>query len=912
MKLHLLLRASERSSECANVQLTLRLQTSTLADISPGGCDLSSYTSRLAKGTRLGDYEIQSLLGAGGMGEVYRARDLRLRRDVAIKVLPASFASDPERLRRFEQEATAAAALNHPNILAIYQMGTYEGAPYLVAELLEGETLREQIRGGPIVVRGVTDYGAQIARGLAAAHEKGIVHRDLKPENLFVTKDGRVKILDFGLAKLTQPQASSESNAPTMERATNPGVVMGTAGYMAPEQVRGQAADHRADIFAFGAILYEMLSGTRAFQRPTSPETMTAILKEEPPAISQVASSTPPALQRLVQRCLEKNPERRFQSASDLAFALEALSDSGASAAIAAPTQARATTINLRWAAVIVAALAVAGLLAWLNAPGPAPRILNTMQLTHDGLPKLNVVTDGARLYLGEGGPANRIAEVSVSGGDTSPLATPFANAALLDISPDHTKLLVLSFVGTEALTPLWSLPLPSGPPRRLADVVSPDTPGGAAWSPDGHRLVFVKGSDIYQANADGTDPSKLVTISGSPYALTFSPDGRRIGFTVLQSSVTTLWEIWSDGSNLHPVFRQGEGPVNACCGGWSADGRYFFLVSRTVSGSNVWVMREPKGLFRWRSSPPVQLTTGPLSIRSWAVSVDGRKLFVGAAQARAELVRYDSKAAEFVPYFSGISAGELDYSRDGQWVAYISYPDGALWRSRVDGSDRLQLTYPPVFAGLPRWSPDGTQIAYVGRESGQPWKISLISAQGGVSRQLRSGSSAEADPVWSADGKKLAFGRFGEGQSGGIHVLDLATAQESMIPGSEDFFSPRWSPDGQYVAALKTDSTKLVLFNWKTQTWSDWTTEAGPFGFLNWSQDGKYLYYDVAFTDHQTFRRVQVGQTHSEQIADLKGLLRYSAPPAYGWSGIAPDGTPLFDRDLSTDEIYLLDLELP
>ena len=237
----------------------------------------------LTSGTKLGEYEVKSMLGSGGMGEVYRARDLRLGRDVAIKVLPPLFSADSERLRRFEQEARAAAALSHPNILAVFQMGTYEGAPYLVSELLEGETLREQIRRGHQSVRKAVDYGVQIARGLAAAHEKGIVHRDLKPENLFVTKDGRVKILDFGLAKLTQPQAGSEHDALTLGGETEPGVVMGTVGYMSPEQVRGQTSDHRADIFAFGAILYEMLAGKRAFQRPTSPETMTAILNDDPP-----------------------------------------------------------------------------------------------------------------------------------------------------------------------------------------------------------------------------------------------------------------------------------------------------------------------------------------------------------------------------------------------------------------------------------------------------------------------------------------------------------------------------------------------------------------------------------------------------------------------------------------------------
>jgi serine/threonine protein kinase len=847
------------------------------------------------------------------MGEVYRARDLRLRRDVAINILPASFASDHDRLRRFEQEATAAAALNHPNILAVYQMGTYEGAPYLVAELLEGETLREAIMRGPMTIRRVTDYGTQIARGLAAAHEKGIVHRDLKPENLFVTKDGRVKILDFGLAKLTQPQLGLESSASTLEAATDAGVVMGTAGYMAPEQVRGQVADHRADLFALGAILYETLAGKRAFQKPTSAETMTAILKEDPTGISQVAPATPPALQRVVHRCLEKNPERRFQSASDLAFALEALSDSGGSGAVAVLGQAKPGALDWRWAIAIIAVMLVAAwILTQLNSPARPPRVRSTTQLTQDGLPKFNVVTDGSRLYLGEGGAGQRIAQVSVSGGETSPIPTPFANAVLLNISPDHTKLLVYSFVGTEANVPLWSLPLPSGAPRHLADVVSTLTPA-ATWSPDGQRLVFANGSDLYEANADGANPHKLATISGSPFALTFSPDGSRIRFTARQSDTDSLWEVRADGSNLHAVLQPGQGPARACCGGWSADGRYFLFTSQTSSGSNVWVMREPAGLFRWRSSVTVQLTTGPLAINAWTLSPDGKKLFVDAAQGRAELVRYDPKSEQTVPFLAGISAGELDYSRDGQWVTYISYPDGTLWRSRADGSDRLQLTYAPVFAGLPRWSPDSTQIAYIATQAGKPWKIFLMPAQGGTPQELLSETSNEVDPAWSPDGKKLAFGQFGiEPQHKGIHVVDLATRQVSLIPGSEKLFSPRWSPDGHYLAALNTESTKLVLFNWKTQTWSDWLTEPGAFGFPNWSQDGKYLYYDSTFTQHQTFRRVKVGQKHSELVADLKGLLRYNAAPAFGWSGLAPDGSALFDRDLSTDEVYALDVELP
>ena len=282
----------------------------------------------LAPGTRLEGYEVLGPLGSGGMGEVYRAHDSVLKREVAIKVLLPLVSRDPDRLRRFLQEAQAAAALNHPNILAVHQLGTYEGAPYLVSELLEGDTLRQLLQRGPLPVRKAIDFGVQIAHGLSAAHEKAIVHRDLKPENLFVTKDGRIKILDFGLAKLNAA-ARPDSNEPTITHGTEPGMVMGTVGTCLPSRFAGKRWTIATDIFAFGAILYEMLTGTRAFQRSTSAETMTAILNEDPPAISQLAQSTPPGLQRVVHRCLEKNPEQRFQSASDLAFALEAISESG-------------------------------------------------------------------------------------------------------------------------------------------------------------------------------------------------------------------------------------------------------------------------------------------------------------------------------------------------------------------------------------------------------------------------------------------------------------------------------------------------------------------------------------------------------------------------------------------------------
>src|SRR6202453_351474 len=339
----------------------------------------------LTSGTKLGPYEIVSLLGAGGMGEVYRARDSRLRREVAIKVLPQALSLDADRMRRFEQEALATAALNHPNILAVFDIGTSEGSPYVVSELLEGETLRERLRSGAIPIRKSLDYALQIAHGLAAAHEKGIIHCDLKPENLFLTKDGRVKILDFGLAKLTQfDPGSNPSLATVTHGVTEAGVVMGTAGYMSPEQVRGMALDPRSDIFSFGAILYEMLSGKRAFHGETPADTMSSILKEDPPELNETNRNVSSALERIVQHCLEKNPESRFHSASDIAFDLEHLSGiSGATAKVTVTAGARSHRGQLlAIMAGVAIAVVVLGLGWWLGHGSGAVALAEYKQIT--------------------------------------------------------------------------------------------------------------------------------------------------------------------------------------------------------------------------------------------------------------------------------------------------------------------------------------------------------------------------------------------------------------------------------------------------------------------------------------------------------------------------------------------------
>lgn len=862
----------------------------------------------LTIGTKLGDFEIVSLLGVGGMGEVYRARDHRLQRDVAIKILPSFFPLDPDRLCRFKQEAQAAASLNHPNILSVLEMGAVGGAPYLVLELLEGETLHEQIQRGPLSQRKAIDYAAQIAQGLAAAHHKGIVHRDLKPDNLFVTRDGRVKILDFGLAKLTHP-------ATEQTPGTKPGAVMGTLAYMSPEQVRGKIADHRTDIFAFGAILYEMLSGKRAFESDTAVDTMSAILNQDPP-LSRIIADTALGLQLIVHRCLEKTPELRFQSASDLAFALQALFHPSTveTAQVAGENIGRkpkraAKTLRPLWRWVSVTTLAVVALtesMTWLRSPVPAPRVTETKQITHDGLTKFRFLTDGSRLYLRESNGAGNfvLAQGSASGGETSLMATPFANINIYDISPDHTLLLASGFTGTEPEDPFWILPLPTGAPRRLGGVIAHD----GAWSTDGRQLVFVKDTDLFLANADGTDAHKLITAAGLPFAPRFSPDGRRLRFTVTDSTQNSrsIWEVLVDGTNLHPLLSGWHRFPSECCGEWTSDGRYYFF----SSGGDIWALREYQSFLHRPQRLPFQLTTGPLAFSDPMPSQDGKQLFVVGQQFRGQLTRYDSRSKQFLPFLSGMSAAELDFTRDGKWVTYVTYPERILWRCRADGSERIQLTYAPVSAMLPRWSPDGSRIVYSSAQAGRAWNMFLISSQGGAAEELLPADYSQVDATWSPDGSQIAFGQLDAAAS--VLVLDLKTRQVSTVSSPEGVFSPRWSPDGRHLAALSADSTKLMLFDFKTQKWSEWTKEAGTIGFLTWSPDGKYLYYDETSTAHPTFRRVKVGQTRSELLLRLSGLNEYTDSLIGAWTGLAPDGSALFVRDLSAREVYSLSLNLP
>ncbi|HLZ42730.1 MAG TPA: protein kinase [Candidatus Sulfotelmatobacter sp.] len=863
----------------------------------------------LVAGTRLSQYEILSPLGAGSMGEVYRARDSRLERDVAIKVLPELVSADPERLSRFETEAKAAAALNHPNILAVFQMGTYFGTPYLVTELLEGRTLTEILRRAPVTLRKAIHYGVQIAHGLGAAHDKGIVHRDLKPDNLFISKDDRVKILDFGLAKVLQPKDGIASAAPTL---TLPGVAMGTIGYMSPEQVRGLATDHRTDIFAFGAILYEMVMGKRTFERPTSADTMSAILNEEPPSLTQISPETPPALERVIRRCLEKNPERRFQSAADLAFALEALSDPTITMSGAHLAAQQASTPRRRWTA--YAAAAVIAILAavsyfLLRAPAP-PHVSNYSQLTHDGGPKTLIGTDGARVYLGIGTgstaafTSRALGEMSASGGEFKKIsALTSSDMTPVDLSPDGAEVLVIDGQGVPARGPIETLPILGGSPRRIGDLVGET----AALSADGKWLAYTNLGELFVAKSDGTEARKLTTVRGDILHVAWSPDHRLLRFDSSETAGTIgqqlEWEISSDGSNLHRLFEGWHNPPDECCGRWSSDGKFFIFQSQ----GQLWALPASGGLFQ-PNAKPVALTSSPLTLSSPLPSKDGKKLFMIGRTYRGELMRYDAKSGQFTPFLLGISGEYVAFSKDGRWVAYVSYPDGALWRSRSDGSERLQLTYPPMYPVLPRWSPDGKQIVFFefALSADKPARIYEISADGGTPRLLLpNDQTQQLDPNWSPDGTKIIFAGESNNPASAIHILDLSSNKISNLPASDGLYSPRWSPDGRHVSAFSTDSKTLMLFDFQTNQWTPLAT--GSLAWLNWSHDGQYVYV-LDNRGKDAVVRIRISDKKMESIADVEN---FSTAGRYGGAlALTPDDQPLLLHDTGTQDVYSVDFE--
>jgi serine/threonine protein kinase len=808
----------------------------------------------LPAGTRLGPYSIVAPIGAGGMGEVYRARDTRLGREVAIKLLSRALAVDASHRARFEQEARATSALNHPNIVAVYDVGLYEERLYVVTELLEGQTLRDRLKQGPLRQRASIDYAVSVSRGLSAAHAKGIIHRDLKPENIFLTRDGGVKILDFGLAKLIRPAASAEnaSSVPTQALDTDPGLVLGTVGYMSPEQVRGHELDQRSDIFSFGIVLYETLACGRAFAGDSAADTMSAILNQDPPDLPE---SVGLGVHLIVRRCLDKDPDHRFQTMLDLTFALEAI---GATSAASGPVPPAALPVS-RWrpsiwlpvAAAFAAGLLGASLLFQLASRQPrgGVRGISFAQLTDDSgeevFPSLS--PDGKTLAYSsksdghwnifEKGIGERDAvdlsdrSHKVPYDDTQPAFSPDGRSIAFRSDRESGGIFVMNHDGIGI--------------HRVAD-----SGYNPSWSPDGKSIVYSEESITRPEDrqlalsclwvvevASGKKNLLRQTDAVQPR---WSPHGDRIAYWAIdRSGHRDIWTMTANGGD--PVAVTKDHPYVDWNPVWSPDGKYLYFASDRGRAMNVWRVPIHEKSGRVLGAPEPVTTPSPYSAHL-DFSRDGRRLAFVQYSVRASV-----KKVRFDPFTQSVLSEPVDVtpdvrqatrpslSPDGQWVAFgSSGPREDIYIVHADGSTMRQLTADGVKNRGPQFSPDGKSIAFFSKRTGTP-EIWTIGTDGSDARQVTflAGPNV-AWPIWSPDGKRLIYTIFGVNS----FLLDMTKPwtkqQPEALPhvtGAGQFYAWSWSPDARKLAGFEQredgSSAGVVEFDLGSRTF----TKVSDFG---------------------------------------------------------------------------------
>ncbi|HSE31170.1 MAG TPA: protein kinase [Pyrinomonadaceae bacterium] len=843
----------------------------------------------IVPGTKLGRYEIRLKIGAGGMGEVYRARDTQLGRDVAIKVLPSTFSVDHDRLRRFEQEACAAGALNHPNILVVHDINAHDGASYVVSELLEGETLRKRISGTPLGQRRAIDYALQIANGLAAAHEKGIIHRDLKPDNIFITNDGRVKILDFGLAKLTQADGEqAQTDVPTRRVDTDSGVVMGTVGYMSPEQVRGQKVDQRSDIFSFGAILYEMLSGRRAFHGQSAADTMSAVLKEDPSELSDTNKTVSPALERLVNHCLEKNPEGRFHSARDLAFALETIagvpttSDQTLTAVTAVPARGW-TSRKFPW--LIAAALGVLLLgtvpFIW-NYFRPARQVQTAEQSRFIVSLPDKAVTIGPPVVSPNGRwivfrlntedrrellwarALNSLELQPISG--TEGGAQPF-------FSPDSRS--IAFFAGGK----LKRVDISGGPPQNICDVPTPNNAGGT-WNNNGLILFAQAPTDgLYRVSAAGGTPVRITEVDAShdevghawPY---FLPDGRHFLYLVrnTQPEKSAVYIGLLDSKETKRLV-QVHSSMAFARPGYLLFVRDDTLMAQPFDAERLELTGEQFALAEQTSRNPVNgraffsvSDNGVLVVRTGELVLNKLIWFDRTGKQLGAITKEGTyNAPALSPDEKKVAVRRLDFQ------ATLA---ADIWVIDLERGTETRLTFDPATDSMPGWSPDGNWITFVSTREGSTRLYQKRANGSGAEETLGTSEQAKASPDWSHDGKFLLYGQMNPGTIWDLFVLPLSGDRKPQPVVQTNFVEihGRFSPDGRWIAYSSNESGQFQVYVQSfPPSGSKWPISIDGGAQPRWRGDGRELYY---FTPDRKLMGVEVnGGSDKFQVGEPKPL---------------------------------------
>ncbi len=895
-------------------------------------------------GQRIAQFEITGRVGQGGMGEVFRARDTRLNREVAVKVLSKDFGADADRLRRFEQESKTLAALNHPNVLTIHDAGVHEGTPYLVSELLEGKTLREEMSGGVFPIRKATDYALQIAQGLAAAHAKGIVHRDLKPENIFVTTDGRAKILDFGLAKLKQPvgadvrrltshspemksdsphvgSCKEEADAATFVEGTEPGRIMGTPGYMSPEQVRGYEADHRCDIFAFGVILYETLAGQRAFHGASAVEVMSAILNEEPANLLEINRGIPAGLDRVVRHCLEKRPERRFQSTTDLSFAIEVLvqpSDTN----LQSPLQAREATPIIRPSA-------SRERLGWIVA---AIVLLVALALA-------------ARSYLQRAPADARLHKLSVPPPDKATLTG--GEAPL--ISPDGS---LLAFVATDpsGKNLIYIRPLDSTMAQPLAGTEEAVMP---FWSPDSHFLGFVSGGKLKKIAVAGGQPQALANAEVTSRGGAWNRDGVIIFSPSPPDPLYRVSAAGGDSSPISPPDAERKNP--RWLPHFLPDGRHYLYLSsasntgereicvgsldsqeskRLLSNPSDGVYAPPGYLLFRRDAmlmaqrfdaDKLELAGDPFPIAeqvgfdaltyqgSFSVSANGVLAYHSGASSKTQFGWFDRTGRQ-----SGVAGppgyyGDPEISPDDKRVAFqqVDYKTGImnLWlRDLTDSTNSSRFTFSPTIDFAPIWSQDGSRIVFASLRKGPPNLYQKVATGAGDEELLLTSLFPQLPFDWSLDGRFIVYGVVDPKTRWDLWVLPLAKDQPPypFLHSDANESQAQFSPNGRWVAYVSNESGRdEVYVRPFPAAGGQWQVSTSGGSQPRWRRDGSELFYLSA---DRTLTAVEVNTAGPTFVVGAPKPLfgtRFGKAGPWSFYAVASDGQRFLINSLIEEANY-------